>query len=133
MKTIDASASLHINKNMYFCIVYNFVYIQKSRELNRSPVICDNVFFFRKSGQFTYLLGHSVETIHPSVILHMNKNMYCSTFYNFVYLQKCRKLNRSHGICENVFFFRKSGQFKKFVAPQGTIRYMNFIYFLTLI
>ena len=66
-----------------------------------------NMSFFRKSVQFTYLSGHSVETIHPTVILHMNKNMYCFTFYNFVYLQKCRKLNRSPVICENVFFLEK--------------------------
>ena len=92
---------------MYFCMFYNVVRLQKCRELNGSLVICEYVFFFRKSVQFTYLSGHSVETVHSTVILHMNKNMYCFTFYNFVYLQKCRKLNRSPVICENVFFLEK--------------------------
>ena len=111
VKTIDPSVILHLNKNMYFFMFYNFVYTQKGRDLNRSPVICQNVVFFRKSGQFTYLSGHSVKTIDCSVILHINKNMYFFMFYNFVYTQKGRDLNRSPVICQNVVFFRKSGQF----------------------
>ena len=105
VKTIDPSIILHINKICIFvCSIILFIY-KKAVNSTVLPLFAIMSFFFRKSGQFTYLSGHSVETVHPSVILYLNKNMYCFTFYNFVQLQKCRKLKRSPVICENLSFF----------------------------
>ena len=44
-------------KNVYFFTIYNIVYVQKDRSLNRSPVICENLFlakFWRALGALIY-------------------------------------------------------------------------------
>ena len=68
---------------------YNFMKSEKCRNSTILPLFAKMSFFFKKkSVQFTFLSGHSVKTIDPSVILHINKICIFVCSIIFLYTKK---------------------------------------------
>ena len=65
-------------KNVYFFTIYNIVYVQKDRSLNRSPVICENLFL----AKFWRALGALIYEFSKKKVL--TKKMCLKKIYNYV-------------------------------------------------